>query len=463
MSISQPERPQAVPDPAPGSPHVRGSRRGSGGQRRTLREWVYSHLRDTILSGRYGYGRRLTEVEVARDLGVSRTPVREAFRNLELEGLVQYESRRGVRVTYLGADDMVEIYSVMVALEGMAAGLAARNIQAHERRELLELLERMEAAMDAPDPELAAGYHRAFNDLIFRAARNKRLYDLINRYIAYIERIQTLSWPRRSDTIRREHRAIAEAIVAGDAAEAERRMREHVEHSREAYRMAQQEASPSRSADPGGAGSAPPHGPSPARGAGPGRPAAGSGGAGAGATDVLAYLEAAGALARGHFRLRSGRHTEVYLLGNVAFQTPHVVDDLAGLLVARLEPPYPDVIFTPSTTAAAFGYAVARLIGARFLIPSELAPPRLSRGERVLIVDDVLDTGATIRDAARWVTSVGGRPDGAAVLVDRSTGGTAEPGLRVLALARVPIASYTAEECPLCRQGIPWANPGPAG
>lgn len=204
-------------------------------EREPLRDSVYRSLKDAIFSGYYRQGQRLTELEVAADLGVSRTPVREAFRKLELEGLVHYESGKGITVTYLTTEDMLEVYSIMVALEGMGARLAAQHVDAESCECLKQLLVELEAAQDSGDAELTRVRHEALNRQIFAMTRNRRLEELLALYNNYVTMVQTGSWEGRLWQIKEEHRALVGAICRGDRLAAEQIMRTHIEHSLEAY------------------------------------------------------------------------------------------------------------------------------------------------------------------------------------------------------------------------------------
>lgn len=204
-------------------------------ERQPLRDSVYRGLREAIFSGHYRQGQRLTELEVAADLGVSRTPVREAFRKLELEGLVQNESGKGITVTYLTTEDMLEVYSLMVALEGMVARLAAERVDAESCRLLHELLSALEEAQNNGDAELSAERHTALNQQIFVMSGNRRLQELLALYNNYVTMVQASSWEGRLWQVQEEHRALVGAICRGDGLAAEQIMRTHVEHSRGAY------------------------------------------------------------------------------------------------------------------------------------------------------------------------------------------------------------------------------------
>lgn len=204
-------------------------------QRRPLREIVYQYLKENILSGRYHQGERLLEVEIAMELNISRTPVREALRKLEQEGLVAYELGRGIIVIYMGAEDMLEIYSIMVALEGMAARLAAENISPPKIEEMEGFLAKMAMALDNNDIAGFQKEHRVFNQTVFQATQNRRLFELLKRYEEYIVRTQSVAWLKNSERLKQEHGALLIAIKERNPDKAELIMRTHVEHSRQAY------------------------------------------------------------------------------------------------------------------------------------------------------------------------------------------------------------------------------------
>ncbi|MDN5344439.1 MAG: hypothetical protein PWQ18_550 [Clostridia bacterium] len=204
-------------------------------QRRPLRDTVYQYLKESILAGRYSCGQRLMEAEIATELNISRTPVREAFRKLEQEGLVSYEPGRGIVVLFMGAQDMLEIYAIMVALEGMAARLAAENITAAEIGCLEQLQAAMETALEDNNFSAFQKAHWEFNQTIFRSTRNRHLFELFNRYHDYIVRTEIVSWRRRYKELKKEHQDLLAAIKDRDKEKAEKIMRVHVEDSRQAY------------------------------------------------------------------------------------------------------------------------------------------------------------------------------------------------------------------------------------
>lgn len=198
----------------------------------SLGERVYKSLRDLILSQAYPPGSKLNVEQLCRNLGVSRTPVWDAMRRLETEGLVSTVARHGVFVLNYGVDKIRDLFAVRGALEALAAGEAARRLSAEERTALGGTVDRIEAAAAAGDVE---GYSRAaieFHDLVLSASRNQVLQRLLENVYAQILvlRLRSLYLPERLASSVAEHRAIAAAVCAGDAETAERLSRAHADH-----------------------------------------------------------------------------------------------------------------------------------------------------------------------------------------------------------------------------------------
>jgi orotate phosphoribosyltransferase len=186
--------------------------------------------------------------------------------------------------------------------------------------------------------------------------------------------------------------------------------------------------------------------------------------------ETLALYEKTAALMRGHFRLTSGLHSDVYLQSALVLQYP----EHAGALGAALAAPFRDAgattVLAPAIGGILVAHEVARALGARALFTErEDGVMRLRRGfilgagERCLVVEDVITTGGSTREVVACVEQHGGRVVGVGSLIDRS-GGTAEfPGRRV-ALARVAASAWRPEECPLCGAGAgPAIKPGSRG
>ena len=143
-----------------------------------LRDVVFEHLREAIIKGKLKPGERLMEMQLAEELGVSRTPVREAIRKLELEGLVIMIPRRGAYVADLSIKDVAETFEIRLALEALAASLAAERITPEECEEMDRLLERIGESIRQNDVKQTAALDEEFHNLLYQASRNDRLVQI---------------------------------------------------------------------------------------------------------------------------------------------------------------------------------------------------------------------------------------------------------------------------------------------
>ncbi|KAF0193722.1 MAG: transcriptional regulator GntR family [Bacillota bacterium] len=204
---------------------------------RPIRDIVHEKLRTAIMRGELPSGERLFDTQLAKQLGVSRTPVREALRMLEQEALIVVTPRRGTIVYRLKQEDAIEIYNIRSVLEGLALRLAAQNITHQEIVQLREKLEKMR-----PLPENLAGYmavHVEFNSIIIGASRSPRIEQLVASFASQLRNLRgiSLTTPERQLLAWKEHCAIADAIESRDAELAEMLARRHVERAKEAYLM----------------------------------------------------------------------------------------------------------------------------------------------------------------------------------------------------------------------------------
>lgn len=188
------------------------------------------HLRQQIYEGALAPGRRLDESEVAAALGVSRTPVREALRQLAAQGLVEIRARRGCFVTELTLQDQKDIFPIMARLEGWVAHEVAEHATKEELDRLDELhaaLERQAAAANV-DRYWAANhvFHTALQDLVGNRLLQHLLSELRRKIGLFRQR--SLRFPGRVDRSIAEHRALMKALRARDGARAEAVMREHL-------------------------------------------------------------------------------------------------------------------------------------------------------------------------------------------------------------------------------------------
>jgi len=197
-----------------------------------LRDHVHERLREAIIAGRFADGERVNERELAKDLGVSTTPVKEALRQLETEGLVRTEPRRGVFITY-GAQQAEEMSLARAALESMIARLAAKRATPADIDALRGHIASMDEATRAGDVERLIALNELFHGRIHAASGCDYLRRLQSRQQMYnaATRVALLGRAEERGRAFAEHRAIFEAIAAGDQDAAERIMRDHVVRS----------------------------------------------------------------------------------------------------------------------------------------------------------------------------------------------------------------------------------------
>lgn len=196
-------------------------------------EYAYAMLHDAIRDGRIEPGQRLMELEVSAWLNMSRTPVREAMRRLQAEGMLEHAAGGGMAVVLYDLRAIGEFYATRESLEGTAAALAARNADATEIRILKATLDAMRAL--APEPKLHARENQVFHEQIYQAARNRFLLKSLKSLLNSVPLLgpTTYNAPGRIGQALAEHAEIYEAICARDAEKAEAAMRLHVAHSYE--------------------------------------------------------------------------------------------------------------------------------------------------------------------------------------------------------------------------------------
>jgi DNA-binding GntR family transcriptional regulator len=198
-----------------------------------LRELVLEAIREAIINGTLKPRERLMEIQLADELGVSRTPIREALRKLELEGFIVMVPRKGAYVADLSFKDIADVFEIRAALEGLAAGLAAERITDEELEEMERYLVEKADAIARNDMERLVEVDTGFHDIIYRASRNERLTSIINNLREQIQRFRTMSlaYPGRSKRSLEEHRNIIEAIQSRDAQLARQVAQEHIENA----------------------------------------------------------------------------------------------------------------------------------------------------------------------------------------------------------------------------------------
>ena len=209
-----------------------------------LREAVCETLRDAIRKGILEPGERLMEVQLAEELGISRTPVREAIRKLEQEGYVIMMPRRGTYVSDISTNDVKEIFEIRSALESLAAGLAARRIEPEELETLQNLLMEIEGYIAKNDIEKIVETDIKFHGLLYKVSRNERLVNIISNLKEQLARFRTLSmsYPGRLQETLEEHSEMVEAIANGDVSAARDAAEHHMERAEKTLLKAMRKA-----------------------------------------------------------------------------------------------------------------------------------------------------------------------------------------------------------------------------
>lgn len=187
-----------------------------------------------ILKGELSAGEKLTEQEVALRLGVSRGPVREAFRALEDLGLVQIEKNRGAFVRKIDLNEAVEIHDVYSVLEELAARTAAGRLSATQIAELKSLVESMDVASEAEDLDRFYSLNLSFHQLLVEGSGNRRLLSVYNRLLNELHLFRRFGLMQRGEMqlSNRDHHQILDRIAAGDANGAAEAMRRHTTERR---------------------------------------------------------------------------------------------------------------------------------------------------------------------------------------------------------------------------------------
>ncbi len=192
---------------------------------------VYSQVKRAILSGEYENGTTLTEVSLAQQMNVSRTPVREALRLLEQENLVIIRQNRSAMVNGISAEDIRDIYSIRSELEGLAAQRAAERADNKEIAALSKLVQEMESILEDFDADKMLAADDAFHQTMYELSGSRMLGFVLSEMHVYASRIRKASMSRdgRAEHTVNEHRAIYEAVLAHEPEKARDCARRHIE------------------------------------------------------------------------------------------------------------------------------------------------------------------------------------------------------------------------------------------
>ena len=200
----------------------------------SLAEQVFDRLETDSLSGKYQPGEILTELKLVNDLGVSRTPIREALRRLEQEHIIEV-TQKGILVLGVSQKDLEDILEIRTRIEGLAAYMAAKNITDEQLEELRETLELQEFYVPKRDAHRINTMDSKFHQLIYRFSASNALYDTLmplhKKVLKY--RRASVENAMRSGNSSNEHRAIFEAIASHNAELAEKYMMEHIANAKD--------------------------------------------------------------------------------------------------------------------------------------------------------------------------------------------------------------------------------------
>jgi len=201
----------------------------------SLRNKLTNQIREDILSGYFAPGESLPEVKLAEEYGVSRTPIREALRQLELEGLVVTAPNRGAVVSDITEQDVMDVYRIREMVEGLAAFRAAEHITPEELEALEELVDLTEFYVQKGDFEKVVKTDTRFHEAILEVSKSKPIKQALGALIHYVQRARLVSLrvPGRLNKFINEHRAILQAIKNRDPEAAAQAVSDHVRNARE--------------------------------------------------------------------------------------------------------------------------------------------------------------------------------------------------------------------------------------
>ncbi|OGP63344.1 MAG: hypothetical protein A2169_06250 [Deltaproteobacteria bacterium RBG_13_47_9] len=204
-------------------------------KRKSLREVVYESLRKTILHGKLKAGQRLIEETLAHQIGISRTPVREAFYKLERDDLVYRLSKGGFAVKEFTKEDVEEIFGIRSALESYAAYLATQHITPDKISALEKKIEESENALKRREEEKVVQAHTDFHDILYKSCKSKKLIEMINNFRDYFYRYRSALLRTEegfNDSIK-GHRQMLEAMKKKNPSLVEKLVRQHLLRGKE--------------------------------------------------------------------------------------------------------------------------------------------------------------------------------------------------------------------------------------
>jgi DNA-binding GntR family transcriptional regulator len=204
-------------------------------KRKSLREEVYDSLKKSILHGKLKGGQRLIEETLADQIGISRTPVREAFHKLERDDLVTRLPKGGFAVREFTKEDVEEIFGIRSALESYASYLATLHITSDKLAQLEKRVKESEDALNKKDDEKVVQLNTEFHDLLYKSCKSKKLFEMINNFRDYFYRYRShlLQTERGINYSIDDHRRMLEAMKKRNPRLVERLVRNHLARGKE--------------------------------------------------------------------------------------------------------------------------------------------------------------------------------------------------------------------------------------
>lgn len=198
----------------------------------SLQGRVFHKIREDILKGKYKSGDPIREMTISQDLGVSRTPVREALKQLELEGLVTSIPNKGTVVAGITEQDIIDIYAIRSRIEGLAARWAASKITDEQLKQLEEIIELTEFYATKHNAEHLHELDTQFHEIIYEASNSKPLKHILSDFHHYVQRarMESIAIPGRDQKSTQEHKAILNSLKDRNPEEAEELTNQHVEN-----------------------------------------------------------------------------------------------------------------------------------------------------------------------------------------------------------------------------------------
>jgi DNA-binding GntR family transcriptional regulator len=188
----------------------------------TLREKIVETIRNAIVNGQLASGTRVAEPDLAGKFGISRTPIREAFRQLESEGFITVIPRKGAIVASLSPKDVADFYDLKAVLEGYAARTAAKKLTPKDIERMESVNRQMEAAAAKKDVRKVLSLHNEFHDIFVRSCGNEKLHSIVQHLVMQFQRFRLImAMPGRVEGIIQQHREIIDAFREQDSALAE--------------------------------------------------------------------------------------------------------------------------------------------------------------------------------------------------------------------------------------------------